>query len=352
MSEKAPLDWKTAIIRPVFEKGDKFDASNYRPVTLISLVVKLIPREQHGFLPGRSVQSNLLCYMSDWTKDADSERPLDNVYFDFSKMFDRVPKGRLLHKLDHLRLRGNLHPWIDSLLSDRTFRVKTGDALSRSIDVLSEVPQGSVLDDIKLYNVCDNFSSLSPDRRSFYKWFQVWLLLINLDKCVTLHLGKGNPRHVCSIERYRLATTECHMDLGVHVCSSLLWSDHILQLYKTYVRPIPEFANEVLSLVLQRDIFLLEAVQRSTTRIPFDKNRRSYPDRLKQINLCSIAERRKKGDLIYQALSNDLSPIKCLFPPNTSDCTRGHPLKLLKDKFRTTREVGFKTEYDKDCSKT
>ena len=106
---------------------------------------QLIPREQHGFLPGRSVQSNLLCYMSDWTKDADSERPLDNVYFDFSKMFDRVPKGRLLHKLDHLRLRGNLHPWIDSLLSDRTFRVKTGDALSRSIDVLSEVPQGSVL---------------------------------------------------------------------------------------------------------------------------------------------------------------------------------------------------------------
>ena len=87
-------------------------------------------------------------------------------------------------------------------------------------------------DDIKLYNVCDNFSSLSPDRRSFYKWFQVWLLLINLDKCVTLHLGKGNPRHVCSIERYRLATTECHMDLGVHVCSSLLWSDHILQVTK------------------------------------------------------------------------------------------------------------------------
>ena len=42
MSEKAPLDWKTAIIRPVFEKGDKFDASNYRPVTLISLVVKVM----------------------------------------------------------------------------------------------------------------------------------------------------------------------------------------------------------------------------------------------------------------------------------------------------------------------
>ncbi|XP_063924726.1 uncharacterized protein LOC135138679 [Zophobas morio] len=91
------LDWKTAIIRPVFKEGDKFDASKYRPVILSSLVVKvmesiiydhmiaflvthqLIPREQHEFLSGRSVQSNLLCCMSDWTKDADSERPLDVV---------------------------------------------------------------------------------------------------------------------------------------------------------------------------------------------------------------------------------------------------------------------------------
>ena len=138
------------------------------------------------------------------------------LYLDFSKAFDRVPKGRLLHKLDHLGLRGNLHRWIDSFLSDRTFRVKIGDAVSRSIDVLSGVPQGSVLGplifftytfdiknitsffaifagDIKLYNSCDNFSSLSSGLRSIYKWSQVWLLPIILDECVNLHLDKGNP---------------------------------------------------------------------------------------------------------------------------------------------------------------
>ena len=158
---------------------------------------QLIPCEQHGFLPGRSVQSNLLCCMSDWTKDVASERPLDIVYLDFSKTFDRVPKGRLLHESDHLELRDNLYWWIDSFLSDRTFRVKIGNAVSRSIDARSEVPQGSVLgpllfiayttdikniitssfvifaDDIKLYNSCDNFSSLSSDLHSIYKWSQV-----------------------------------------------------------------------------------------------------------------------------------------------------------------------------------
>ena len=89
------LVWKTPIIRLIFKKGDKFDASNYRSVSLTFLAVRvmeaiiydhmiaflvthqLISRKQHGFLPGRSVQSNLLCCMSDWTKDADSERPLE-----------------------------------------------------------------------------------------------------------------------------------------------------------------------------------------------------------------------------------------------------------------------------------
>ncbi|KAJ3646575.1 hypothetical protein Zmor_024158 [Zophobas morio] len=145
----------------------------------------------------------------------------------------------------------------------------------RSIDVLSGVPQGSVLvpllfiaytadikniitssfamfaDDIKLYNSCDNFSPLLSDLRSIYKWSQIWLLPINLDKCVTLDLDKGNSRHVYnSIGSYGLATTECHMGLGVHVYFSLLWSDHVLQvtkkankmlflLSKIFVKPSP-----------------------------------------------------------------------------------------------------------------
>ncbi|KAJ3664206.1 hypothetical protein Zmor_008394 [Zophobas morio] len=105
----------------------------------------LIPPDQHGFLPGKGVQSNLLCCLSDWTRNIDLGRPVDILYLDFSKAFDKVPKRRLLHKLQHLGIRGNLLGWIDSFLNDRTFRVKVGDGLCRSVDVVSGVPQGSVL---------------------------------------------------------------------------------------------------------------------------------------------------------------------------------------------------------------
>jgi ribonuclease P/MRP protein subunit RPP40 len=166
----------------------------------------LIPSEQHGFLPGKSVQSNLMCCMSEWTRSLDSERPFDVVYLDFSKAFDRVPKCRLLRKLSYLDIRGHLLRWIDSFLSDRTFRVRIGGALSRSVDVLSGVPQGSVLgpllfiaytadikdiltspfamyaDDIKLYNSCDNIQRLTQDLHAIYKWSLDWLLPLNVDK--------------------------------------------------------------------------------------------------------------------------------------------------------------------------
>jgi hypothetical protein len=158
-----PSDWRTAIICPIFKKGDKFDPGDYRPVSLTSLVVKImesiiydttikflvkhhvIPDNQHGFMPGKSITSNLLCCLSDWTKLLDLGRPLDVVYFDFAKAFDRVPRKLLLFKLQHIGIRGSLFYWLDAFLSGRTFKVKVGGVLSASEKVISGVPQGSVL---------------------------------------------------------------------------------------------------------------------------------------------------------------------------------------------------------------
>ena len=107
-----PSEWKEANITPLFKKGSR---NNYRPVSLTSVVCKLletlirdheflvqhklINTSQHGFLKARSCLTNLLCFFEEITKWVDDGSPVDDVYLDFQKAFDKVPLQRLLLKL-------------------------------------------------------------------------------------------------------------------------------------------------------------------------------------------------------------------------------------------------------------
>ena len=93
-------------------------------------------------VPDERLSAREFCCLSEWTKNFDSERALDIIYLDFSKVFDKVPKV-LLHKLNLLGLLDSLLRWISSFLSDQIFRV--GDAFSRYVNVVSDVPQSTVL---------------------------------------------------------------------------------------------------------------------------------------------------------------------------------------------------------------
>lgn len=412
-SGSLPVDWRSATVRPIFKKGSKFDPNNYRPISLTSIVVKIvesviyeqmvkffqdngvIPDEQHGFLPGKSIQSNLLCCLSDWTRETDRGNSVDVLYLDFSKAFDRVPRRHLLLKLEHVGIRGALLKWIESFLSDRNFRVKVGGSFSELMQVVSGVPQGSVLgpllflaytadiknsivspfsmyaDDIKLYNISDNGEILRRDLLAVCEWSSRWLLPLNSDKCSVLYIGSGNPKIPYHIDGKVVVPQDCVKDLGVFICSDLSWSSHVAhivkkansilfllskvfckaspgvfsKLYKTFVRPILEFGNSVWTPILQRDILLLESLQRKATRIPFGRYRPQYPQRLSSMKLSSLHERRNRGDLItiFQALSNPQSPIRHLFVLNTDSRTRRHRFKLLKDKFATRSRQYFIT---------
>ena len=115
-SGNLPKDWTDANVTPIFKKGQRNSACNYRPISLTSHVCKMlesilrdkisvfltqhnvITTHQHGFVQGRSCLSNLLRSLEDWTFSLDNGHGVDVVFLDFQKAFDTVPYHRLLHK--------------------------------------------------------------------------------------------------------------------------------------------------------------------------------------------------------------------------------------------------------------
>ena len=112
-----PSDWKIAEVRPIFKKGDKTYPGNYRPVSLTSIICKLLEKfikdslnkplinnnilsqEQFGFVSGRNTITQLLVTINDWMIELDNNNIVDAAYMDFRKAFDTVPHQRLITKL-------------------------------------------------------------------------------------------------------------------------------------------------------------------------------------------------------------------------------------------------------------
>ena len=125
-----PDDWRQANVAPVFKKGEKYDAANYRPVSLTCICCKTLEHIivsninkhlaleniladcQHGFRSQRSCETQLVQFYHDLVSNLDravgrGHRQTDVIVMDFAKAFDKVPHKRLLYKLDFYGIRGS-----------------------------------------------------------------------------------------------------------------------------------------------------------------------------------------------------------------------------------------------------
>ena len=132
-----PHAWKRAFISPIFKKGDRHKPANYRPISLTSICCKILEHivhshvmshldtqqilndAQHGFRKSRSCESQLIQTVQDLANSLNEGEQIDAILLDFSKPFDKVPHQRLLGKLQHYGVRGNLNRWIADFLTDR-----------------------------------------------------------------------------------------------------------------------------------------------------------------------------------------------------------------------------------------
>ena len=232
-----PKDWKRANVSLIYKKGSRNCAENYRPISLTSLIcklmetfvkraimnhltdLKLLSDKQYGFINGRSTTTQLLRYLDKCIEIIANNNPLvvDSIYLDFAKVFDSVPHRGLIGKLDSYGIKGNILNWINAFLSRHTQVVKVNGAESSTAPVLSGIPQGSVLgptlfviyindllkdiksegllfaDGTKIFNqikTVDDALTLQADIDLLERWSKMWLLKFHPDKCHVLTVGK------------------------------------------------------------------------------------------------------------------------------------------------------------------
>ena len=108
-----PSEWAIHIIIPVFKSGEKNLVSNYRPISLLCNVSKVLEKlvydkiinfitesislVQFGVLKGRSTPQQLLVFLNFVHNNHDQQ--VDIIYLDIKKAFDSIPHDKLLHKL-------------------------------------------------------------------------------------------------------------------------------------------------------------------------------------------------------------------------------------------------------------
>ncbi|CAB4034758.1 Hypothetical predicted protein, partial [Paramuricea clavata] len=158
---KIPTAWKTSNVIPIPKKAQLKDVSNYRPISLLSIVSKVFERcvynrliehvsinihqLQFGFLRGKSAAAQLLQVLQEIGEMLDKRVQIDLVYLDVAKAFDRVDYRLMLNKLKNFGISGTLLNWFEDYLSNRNQRVTVLGKTSHSLPVLSGVPQGSIL---------------------------------------------------------------------------------------------------------------------------------------------------------------------------------------------------------------
>jgi hypothetical protein len=271
---RVPSGWKKAKVCPIFKKGEKCDIKNYRPISLLNIVSKILERcvynhiideiqpritpFQHGFVAGKSTITQLLETYHNINIELEKRKQVDIIFLDLTKAFDSVSHVHLLTKIQRFGINGRTLEWFRSYLSNRMQYTVVNDATSTEIPVLSGVPQGSILgpllfiiyindmpsnvdvrcpiqlyaDDSKISSTIDSYHDcyrLQEQLERLVRWSREWRLNFNASKCKIMSITRKTlpHRYYYNIEGTPLERVTSMNDLGLLVQDNLLWDEHI-----------------------------------------------------------------------------------------------------------------------------
>lgn len=336
-----PTRWKLSVINMILKPGkNSTSPSSYRPISLLSVLSKLfekviyarlivtcetcLPDHQFGFRKRHSTIQQVHRLVNIIEASFQNRRYCTGLFLDLSQAFDRVWHEGLLFKIS--KVAPEFHLILKSYLSGRSFLVAHEGALSCTFQILSGVPQGSILgpllyliythdiplptsdslylatfaDDSAILSVDENPDNASTALQDYAElvaiWFHEWKLILNETKSVqvTFSLKNGSCPPVAINGSFPLQE-ESVKYLGVHLDRRLTWKTHIskkrsqidltvskfswllskrsklsvpnkLQLYKSIIRPIWSYASQLWSTASPSNIKVIQTAQNKCLR--------------------------------------------------------------------------------------
>ena len=271
-----PDKLKMAEITPGFKDGDKTCKSNYRPISILPSVSKIFERIIYnsiyeyigkylspylcGFRSGYSTQYCLLYMIEKWKRILDNKGIACALTTDLSKAFDCVNHDLLIAKIAAYGFDYKSLSYILSYLTGRKQRTKVKNAFSTWTDILSGVPQGSILgpllfniylNDIFFFVSADNLANyaddntpyaigrnidnvldtLTNDVNSLMDWFEANYFLLNPNKCKLL-VSNHTDDITIKVGDEIIASNSWVKLLGVKIDSNLNFTEHVSTICK------------------------------------------------------------------------------------------------------------------------
>ncbi|XP_075248360.1 uncharacterized protein LOC142341320 [Convolutriloba macropyga] len=358
---KFPESWKTSEITPIYKENDKADITQYRPISLLKNVSKVFEKviferlyppiertlsdSQHGFRKKRSAVLQLILFTDELYQQLESKKCNDirTLYVDFRKAFDKVAHKRLIQKLENIGLGGKLLQLLESYLTNRTQRVKIGTSKSKTRNVTSGVPQGSILgplmfiiyiddlpeeiSDIPAFGYPDDFKAITHGEHEcettlgeIQKWSKANHMDLNVSKSKTL-LIRGD---LAQRDEAGLETVATQKHLGVVMSRNLSWSANCqlrttkawkafytlkrnvssrtsmetkLNAYIGYVVPVLTYASQVWY-PSKTDMKSIEKIQQKATKWICGGND-EYHQRLETLKILPLSMYMEMHDVLY-----------------------------------------------------